>query len=52
MIRTVTKIKTNFINSLTEKLSTNAISKLQYLKALANKFKPRRLRFDNTIQQT
>jgi len=52
IIRTATKNKTNYINNLFEKSNTNAILKLQYLKVLANKFKPQRLRYDNTIQQT
>jgi len=46
IIRTPTKNKTNFINNLLEKSNTNAISKLQYLKVLANKFKPRRLKYN------
>ncbi|KAE9531464.1 hypothetical protein AGLY_010670 [Aphis glycines] len=41
IIRTATKNKKKFINNLIDKLNMNEISKLQYLKALANKFKPR-----------
>ncbi|KAE9521590.1 hypothetical protein AGLY_018020 [Aphis glycines] len=41
IIRTATKNKNKFINNLIDKLNMNEISKLQYLKALANKFKPR-----------
>lgn len=41
IIRTATKNKKIFINNLIDKLNMNEISKLQYLKALANKFKPR-----------
>jgi len=51
IIRTATKNKTNFINNLIEKLNTNAISKLHYLKALANKIQATKA-YGNTIQQT
>jgi hypothetical protein len=40
-IRTTTKNKMYFINNLIDKLNKKEISKLQYLKILANKFKPR-----------
>jgi len=44
IIKTATTNKTNSIYNLIEKLNTK-------IRKLANKFKSRRLRYDNTIQQ-